>query len=203
MPVEIEPPVRSYREMAGWPATMPPRRLLKALEAVERRTQPDQLDPETRQDLLGLAMSQEVNCFPSQDLGPDPPEDGTSAQRYFSSMEYWERLVTLANTQDTHHSIGGLLVWKGEETERRAVFKLLRNPEWMGLNRMLPFMKDMKAMIFESGKAQGRPGLILAQSRWDEEDELRGMEVPPGAPREIQRVLEWHGAAACWWHPAP
>ena len=47
-------------------------------------------------------------------------------------------MVAAARAHDTEHSIGGILVWKDEKNEDRSIFRLVRHPEWIGMNRICP-----------------------------------------------------------------
>ena len=69
----------------------------------------------------------------------------------------------------------------------------------MGLNRILPLVRNMHVMLFESKPLPGRPGLVIIQTEWNE-DELAGARVlPPGEPAFLRKILEWHGAAQVGW----
>ena len=159
------------------------------------------------EDVYGLAMAHGINMFP---LGPGgstlagnplPRERGTGQR---ASMEHWKELVGAARDADTEHTIGGIIVWKRDNDEVRALFKLARHPEWMGFHRMLPFMKDMQIILFESQERPGAAGMALAESEWepDRKHPAEG-EMPPGETEMLARILRWHGAAHVSWQENP
>ena len=175
-----------YPEMYGWPGTISPRRLRKALDAVRDGTPGEQRNRRVQADVKQLLNAHEANILSSQE-----PEE--------SEAPGWEDLVLMARAGDTGLSIGGIMVWKETVTEERSIFRLLRHPEWMGLNRIMPLMEGMKVMVFESHHLAGRPGLILAETKWDEFERASGGEMPPGEPAFLGRILEWHGASEVRW----
>ena len=93
------------------------------------------------------------------------------------------------------------MVWKGMNQEDPALFKLIRHHEGIGLNRMLPLMKGMKVLIFESRITEGIPGMVLAQSDWGEEadDGEPGTPVHRGYSTYLEKAIEWHGADTVRW----
>ena len=68
-----EPPVRDYDEMTGWPGTIPPARLRRAILAIREGTPLAELDQETRADMIGMAHCYEANMVSSQDPTVEPP----------------------------------------------------------------------------------------------------------------------------------
>ena len=199
----IRPPVSDYMEMAGWPGTITVRRLRNALDAVMSKVPEDMLPHETREDMRGLAFAHGANIFP---LGPGghplpghplPKARGTGQT---ASLEHWKELVRAARAADTEHTIGGIIVWKRDDDEERALFKLARHPEWMGLHRILPFMKDMNITLFESQKRPKTTGMALAESEWDAgRASPNEGEMPTEEATELARILRWHGAAQVRW----
>ena len=140
-----------------------------------------------QEDVTRLLHAHEANILSSRE-----PEEKSGAPS-------WEDLALRAQAGDTGLSIGGIIVWKETVIEERSIFRLLRHPEWMGLNRIMPLMEGMKVMVFESRHLAGRPGLILAETEWDEFEQASGGEMPPGEPAFLGRILEWHGADEVRW----
>lgn len=179
-------PVRDYTEMAGWPGTIPPGRLRAVMDAIMARTPPDRLKQQTREDMIQLVQSHEANMVSSQPL----PGNGGGSR---------EELVEIARSHDTELTIGGIILWKGERSDERSIFRLMRDPEWMGLNRILPLMEGMSVMILESRALPRCPGLVLVQTEWDEAERAGGRDVPEGPPEQAARVIRWHGAREVRW----
>ena len=193
-------PVNDYDEMAGWPGTIPTARLLTALSAIKNGTPHETLDPQTQEDITGFVHSHKCNLISSQ----HHPEGITSvaiedAKRQFPEAPGWAQTVLAARAHDTKTTIGGIIVWMKESTEKNAIFSLLRHPEWMGMNRILPLMKDMNVMIFESQEIPNSPGLLVAQTQWGKVERTEGQPVPPGETQQIESILRWHGARELLW----
>ena len=197
-------PIRNYTDMAGWPGTIPTARLRRVMQAVRAGTPEDSLNQQTREDMVGIVHSHKVNMFSSGRLPTDSPSDPvTRALGNLPTSPSWEELVATAQAQDTDHTMGGIFVWKHTKTEDQSIFMLLRHPEWMGLNRILPFMQNMNVMLFESKALPGRAGLVVAQTEWDQYEKTLGQKVPEGEPTFLGKILEWHGATDIRWTGRP
>ena len=201
MPRSRKPPVGDYDEMAGWPGTISPSRLRRALAAIRDRVTQDELDPETNADVTGMVHAHAANMFSSlREEDDDPPGTGTEAQGQETALQSWERTVARARGLDTPYSIGGVIVWKRGDREDSAVFQLLRNPQWMGLNRILPEMAGMKITMFDSRTLPGRPGIVVAESSWDSwQRSSRKNAVPEGEAAFLRDILSWHGGSEFNW----
>ena len=79
-----------------------------------------------QEDVTRLLHAHEANILSSRE-----PEEKSGAPN-------WEDLALRARAGDTGLSIGGIIVWKETVIEERSIFRLLRHPEWMGLNRIMP-----------------------------------------------------------------
>ena len=198
MKKEIRSPVSDYREMTGWPGTIPAKRLRLATQAIQQKDLEElQQDDQLRQDTMDLVRAHNVNMFSSQSEPAGEKEDGAAG-----SIRNWEATVLRARQQDSQETIGGVLVWKQGETEDRLVFELSRHPEWLGLNRVLPYMEGMRVVAIESQVMPDRTGLILAQNAWDNDMDQGFPEMPGGEDAEVlERVLRWHGAVDVRWVP--
>ena len=193
-------PVNDYDEMAGWPGTIPTGRLLRILSVIKKGTPRESLDPQTQNDMDGIVHAHKCNLVSSQEDPEDIP--GNSPEEALLQAHEapdWFRTVTAGWSHDTKHTIGGVIIWMQEKSEERAVFSLPRHPEWIGTNRIMPLMKNMMVFLYQSRHLPGKPGLVIAQTRWDEFERSIGKPVPPGEPEELERIIRWHGAREVMW----
>ena len=197
---ELASPAGNYDDMAGWPGTIPPRRLRKVAAAIRRGMPREEMDRQTREDALGMAHAQRANRSSfSEHPGMRSGYTGTEAQRYLRSLQNWEKVVEAARDQDTQQGMGGVIVWKDENRERRGLFRLLRHPEWVGLNRTLRLMQGMRVMVFESWELDLEPGLVIAQNECDDGEWPVDSPAPPGGAQLLREILLWHGAREVRW----
>ena len=186
--------------MAGWPGTMPVHRLLKAHAAIKRGILSEKLDPQTGFDVLAMLHAHKAHLFSTQPRAALSPNHGTEAQRYSRPLDDWEHIVSKAREVDDQFSMGGVMVWKRRKTEGRALFQLMRHHDVLGLNKIFTHMRGMNITIFESRALAGQPGLILAESRWDEyQNSLPQNNLPEGEATYLRQVLGWHGAKLFRW----
>ncbi len=198
----MEPPVKEYAEMAGWPGCIPPRRLRNAVAAIEARMPEELQDQQTRDDVLGLLQAHHANFFPQ-----DPVQDplGVRTKRLLDAVQDWNGMLQIAwsATSSSSTTIGGILTWKKTKSNDWIIFKMLRDPEIMGMHQALPLMQDMWAVILESPAETGRPGLIIAEdfreNFREDFDERSGTSIPPGEAENLARILRWHGAQETRW----
>ncbi len=88
----------------------------------------------------------------------------------------------------------------GKTTHVSSFSRLSRDQDWMGLDGTLPKVRDLVALVYESERAPGLPGWVLALSA----DILQISGIPPhhlfpeGQTTWLKEVLEFHGATPYW-----
>ena len=88
----------------------------------------------------------------------------------------------------------------GKHTHKTSFSRLSRDPDWMGHDGTLPNVRGLVALVYESERAPGLPGWVMALS----EDILRGSTYPTqhtfpeGQATWLKEVLEFHGATPYW-----
>ena len=198
---KMQLPVQENREMIGWPGTMPPSRMRTMIEAIETGR-----DPQGEQILTDLGMLvQAQNCLkfsaeiPEETQAPIPSTLGRKEQ----SLLNLKRLTIAAWTQDTVSTIGGVMsiISIDGNSEYRTVFKLLRDPEWIGFNRMLPLLKGLNATISESREMPSRPGIVSAEPAEDGFPPGTNSDFPEGEAELLAIVLKWHQVREVRWRP--
>ena len=85
--------------------------------------------------------------------------------------------------------------------ENRVIFKLLRDPEWIGYNPMLPMVKGLNITISESREMLGRPGIISAEPAEDGFPPGTTQMFPLGEGNQLAAILRWHEAKEVRWRP--
>ena len=80
--------------------------------------------------------------------------------------------------------------------------RLFRDPEWVGMNEILPYCRGLVVNVVSRDREPGEPRLIIAampgEFGQDGDD-----EPPPGIGPVIQDVMKWHEAIKCEWHHPP
>ena len=80
--------------------------------------------------------------------------------------------------------------------------RLSRDLEWVGMNEILPYCRDLVVNIVSKNREPQEPRLIIATAPGNfglDGDE----EPPPGLGPVIQDVMKWHQAIRCEWHHPP
>ena len=200
-PGKMPLPVQNEREMVGWPGTLPPKRMRIMIQAMETGR-----DPQGEQILLDMEMLIKANdCLGFSAKIPDGMYDPIPAalDSKTESFIHLERMTVAAQEQDTAFTIGGIMSRSNpdEHSEQRLLFKLLRDPEWIGFNKVLPMLKGLNATISESREMPGRPGLVSAEPTQDRFPPGTEKEFPDGEAELLAQVLRWHGLREVRWRP--
>ena len=78
--------------------------------------------------------------------------------------------------------------------------RLSRDPQWMGMDSTLPYLRNLQAVVFQQDdKDSPTPAAIVAIPR---DVEIQGdatRSFPPGPPADLDNLLAWHGAAPRIW----
>lgn len=197
----IGTPVQDYRDMLGWPGTLPKDRMETLLTALETRRDPQ--GDQIIEDLEMLIKAQQSIQYSAQ-IPPElttPPQIGLDGPAL--SFYELERMTTAAWMQDTVSSIGGLIstAVNGGSQEQRIMFKLLRHPHWIGFNTVLPFLDGLNAVVSESREMPGRPGIVTAEPSQDGFPPGTLADFPDGEAKMLAEVLAFHRPAAVRWSP--
>ena len=195
-------------ESQNWPHTPSIDRFLIAKEEVERMMKAGiplgiQLEPEHGTD---LKMS-DAWCYTEE---ASRHSYRKKALLTFSAMleefasggiEYVGKHI--AGVQDTKMTLGIGVIGPdptGEHTHVSSFSRLSRDPDWMGLDGILPKVRGLVALVYESEWEPLLPGWVLVLS----EDILRGSTYPTqhtfpdGQATWLKEVLEFHGATPYW-----
>ena len=90
---------------------------------------------------------------------------------------------------DTPTTIGLTLACRNPQDHQMSYYgvsRVSRNPDWMGMSRALPELRDTRVDVMESKERPGRPGLIIA-TRSGEQPQISRADSPratanPGEP---------------------
>ena len=93
--------------------------------------------------------------------------------------------------QDTVSTIGGVMsrIKPNGKSERRIIFELLRKPEWIGFNKMLPLLKGLNVTISESREMPSHPGIVSAEPPEDGFPPGTTSDFPAGEAQLLAEVL--------------
>ena len=182
-------PVNRLEQMGqqpGCPGTERVRAALRALTAEERNDEREVPPGSTLEwDLEGLYEFVDA---------------GTFGERAAAAMEELTRRGETAQDAalrvcweaDTPEGIALLMEGPGETC---SVHMLLRRRDWTGMNEELTRAEGRHAIIVESRKRPGEPGMVIIT---DEEPGARPGPVP-GNARRLAEILEAHGCLSCRW----
>ena len=185
----------------GWPGTIPPVRMQALIKTTETRR-----DPGGEQILADMEMLiRAEKCFEISTTPPELPQTTNKAPLTGKALSLLnlEELTQVAWQQDTAFTIGGILsrVDSDPEKEERIIFKLLRDPEWMGYNPILPWMKGLNVTISESREMPGSPGIASAEPAEDGFPPGTTPMFPIGEGKLLASIMKWHEANEVRWRP--
>ena len=194
-------PVKNHREMIGWPGTITPPRLRALIKAIETKE-----DPQGTQILTDLeSLTKAQDCINFSKTNPDVQEPPPQLKLTGPSLSLFnlEAMTQVAWMQDTISTVGGIIsmATPNGKREHRIIFKLLRHPEWIGYNPMLPLMKGLNITISESREMPGHPGVINGEPAEEGFPPGSTTEFPEGAPQLIASVIRWHRPKEVRWRP--
>ena len=193
--------ITDNRQMIGWPGTLPPKRMGVLIHALETEE-----DPQGEQILIDLAMyikAQECLRF-STEIPPTMQVMTPNLSGKVESFYYLELMTHAALMQDTAYTIGGIMsaIAPGGISENRMIFKLLRDPEWIGFNKTLPMLRGLNITISESREMPGHPGLVSAEPVEEGFPPGTTTDFPAGEAELLAQVMKWHGTKQVRWRPA-
>ena len=194
MEAPVAPPLREedWLPMTTWPATPTEERLRAALDVAGNRAASPTLQARDDADLLNRADYLLRWGIPI-------------AEKLLPEMDEGESQVMLglgASGGETQDTIGLTIM---PEPHRLLISRLMRHPEWTGLNPQLSDLRGIEVIVTESCITKDLPGTITAHHEpmeyWRTEREPS--PFPEGAATAIQEMVLWHGAASCLWYPGP
>ena len=162
--------------------------------------------PQGEHILVDLAMLINAqDCLNISTQIPNEIKTATAAglSRKAGSQLNLETLMTTAWMQDTISTIGGIISTSSHNgrTEQHILFKLMRDPDWIGFNRILPSLRGMNAIMSESRKMPGRPGIISAEPKEKRLPTGTTTAFPAGEAELLAKVLRWHRVTDVRWRP--
>lgn len=215
-----EPPVMRIRQttdrkgnlsdMKGWPHTPGDQRYEKALEFLQKHPDLLEADEETIIDLIG---TREQWAMDVMNLA------SSEATNHFSKQALRVMVELGAREWHQHHGIIESLTWEGCSSttiggainiivngrEMFGLTRLQRHTDWMGFCFNLRDMKDAQALVMESPRQRGKPGIVMTSiSGHPQEPRLQRatLEFPRGEASTLRDILTWHGVKECLWIPA-
>ena len=194
---------QEHEHMANWPGTPGPERLARAEElksSVPRNRSGRPARPagnESTEEMDARALlrveslerssrraQQEIDWYNRMGWTEGPFQNGA-----FAMSTAPPDAVTLV----VHHQKG--------ETPTYTIARLLRDPEWAGLNQHLTECRDMELHVFGDRAGNGEPGLAIITPAMAEPETRE--EPADGLAQALQEIARWHGARKYSWHPAP
>ena len=111
-------------------------------------------------------------------------------------------LQDIARSGDTPMTVG-ITVFRddpsGEHTHALAFSLLSRDPDWMGLDGILPKLTGMVALVYDSVQGSRLPGLVVVRPEpVFAHGTLVHSPFPEGQATWLKEVLEFHGAMPYW-----
>ena len=190
--------IMDIQGMSGWPGTPGPGRLRAAEEELERDSRRDEsrldggdaaLEPAELdgRKLLGIMEFTGESTGELEQLGQagfiQGPLDVARLALRGSGPDF---VAAIIRTEQP----GGNVPYR--------ITRLFRDPEWVGLNHLLPGIRGHEVHIF-TGRGDGEPELLVASGRWE-----AGWTSLAGPRGKLNAVLgeiaAWHGAAGSFWH---
>ena len=78
--------------------------------------------------------------------------------------------------------------------------RLARHPKWMGLDSLLPYVRNLQAIVFQEPDYDvPTPDTIIAAPRSIHIDGDHTASFPQGLPSQLDAMLAWHGASPRRW----
>ena len=198
--------VVSYADMGGWPMTPGLDRFMEAVRLLENEVGGDSPGPPPgERELLDLRAMREMvttDVFEKMAASALKERAGSAASPIGVAQ-------ILGWMGDTGLSIGlvASLNWNqdGLNMSQISMSRLLRDPDWMGMSRVLPRLRGTNAVLMESRDLPGRPGMVLATTDdLDDLDDTDGNTAEPlhGEVVRLRGLLEWHGVRSSVWIPS-
>ena len=195
-------------ESERWPHTPSTDRFLNAREEVKRMRKAGiplgiQLEPEYGTE---IKMS-DAWCYLEEVVRHDYRKEALLTFRAMTEEVAAGGLIYvlqhIVGAQNTRMTLGIAVIGPdptGEHTHLTSFSRLSRDPDWMGLDGILPKVRGLVAVVYESEWDPQLPGWVAVLS----EDILRGNTYPthhtfPGGQATwVKEVLEFHGATTYW-----
>ena len=208
-------------QMTKWPNTPTPRRLQDALLLYQETVKFDVrfMSVESKDGRFLQRMVKATSDFTEISVVMSEPDWQELANETLlsriqelgdSQLNRIKILSAIAAVADEEDTIGLAVMSPqekpdGEKAVAMGLSRILRRPEWMGFNNMLPRVKGTAAIVRESRKIPGKLGYVVCvpTSLPTEEDEAALEETTLKLPHaeQLKKILLWHGAARILWNP--
>ena len=195
----INMPENAFEHREGWPGTLPTHRMLRIKEILRKmdpaKHNTTHLSPEEQDDVANALIFTEADLYGSRCM--DWIEE---SNRHRDPEEAVALMNAAAYRADTPNSTGAILNIGSSPSEVSIIIgKILRHPQWVGASNILPLVKGLNAMIIESAKRRGLPGVTYLAPGWVKHQVNGALELPPGEATTLREVFQWHGVKECRW----
>ena len=78
--------------------------------------------------------------------------------------------------------------------------RLARHPQWMGLDSLLPYVRNLQAIVFQDPDSSiPIPDTLIVTPRAVAIEGDHTTSFPKGPPSDLDQMLAWHGASPRLW----